>query len=308
MAATVDIFTFQTRDPLTSDNDSANSGATTDIKRGKVWVNLGASPVNLFVCTVATGSAVWAQVATADQLAAAIAAAVNDLEAADQAITDDLATKVPSSRSIGTTAPLTGGGDLSADRTLAMPAATASQDGYMTQTFATKLNGIAPGATANATDAQLRDRSTHTGAQAISTVTGLQTALDGKADATATSNALATKADATATSAAIASSKLLPSVADQTNTAYQAAPADADVVTPHNNASAITVTVVTGSLTTDGQVSYHKQKGAGQVTFTGSGVTLDILETAKTRRQGSIVSLRRISSTSYELRGDVALS
>lgn len=45
----------------------------------------------------------------------------------------------------------------------------------------TKLDGIAVGATANATDAQLRDRSTHTGSQAISTVTGLQTALDGKA-------------------------------------------------------------------------------------------------------------------------------
>lgn len=44
----------------------------------------------------------------------------------------------------------------------------------------TKLDGIASGATANATDAQLRDRSTHTGTQAISTVTGLQTALDGK--------------------------------------------------------------------------------------------------------------------------------
>lgn len=44
----------------------------------------------------------------------------------------------------------------------------------------TKLDGIATGATANSTDAQLRDRTTHTGTQAISTVTGLQTALDGK--------------------------------------------------------------------------------------------------------------------------------
>lgn len=46
-----------------------------------------------------------------------------------------------------------------------------------------KLAGIAAGATANATDAQLRDRATHTGAQAIATVTGLQAALDGKASA-----------------------------------------------------------------------------------------------------------------------------
>lgn len=43
-----------------------------------------------------------------------------------------------------------------------------------------KLDGIAAGATANATDAQLRDRTTHTGQQAISTVAGLQAALDGK--------------------------------------------------------------------------------------------------------------------------------
>lgn len=43
-----------------------------------------------------------------------------------------------------------------------------------------KLNGIASSATANATDAALRDRTSHTGVQAISTVSGLQTALDAK--------------------------------------------------------------------------------------------------------------------------------
>ena len=47
----------------------------------------------------------------------------------------------------------------------------------------TKLSGIAAGATQNASDAALRDRSTHTGTQPISTVAGLQTALDGKATA-----------------------------------------------------------------------------------------------------------------------------
>ena len=39
---------------------------------------------------------------------------------------------VPESRTISTTAPLTGGGDLSANRTIAMPAATPAVDGYMT--------------------------------------------------------------------------------------------------------------------------------------------------------------------------------
>jgi hypothetical protein len=39
----------------------------------------------------------------------------------------------------------------------------------------TKLSGIATGATANATDASLRDRATHTGTQAAATITGLAT-------------------------------------------------------------------------------------------------------------------------------------
>ncbi|WP_230671128.1 hypothetical protein [Rathayibacter sp. Leaf248] len=45
----------------------------------------------------------------------------------------------------------------------------------------TKLAGVAAGATANAADASLRDRATHTGSQAVATVVGLQTALDAKA-------------------------------------------------------------------------------------------------------------------------------
>lgn len=47
-----------------------------------------------------------------------------------------------------------------------------------------KLSGIQANATANATDADLRNRSTHTGTQAISTVSGLQGALDSKIAAT----------------------------------------------------------------------------------------------------------------------------
>ena len=54
-----------------------------------------------------------------------------------------------------------------------------------------KLDGIATGATANATDAQLRDRATHTGTQAISTVAGLQSALDAKATPADVSSAVA---------------------------------------------------------------------------------------------------------------------
>lgn len=59
--------------------------------------------------------------------------------------------------------------------------ASTSASGFMSGADKTKVDGITEGATANATDAQLRDRATHTGSQAIATVTGLQTALDGKA-------------------------------------------------------------------------------------------------------------------------------
>lgn len=47
----------------------------------------------------------------------------------------------------------------------------------------TKLSGIATGATANSSDATLLARANHTGTQAISTVSGLQAAIDAKQDA-----------------------------------------------------------------------------------------------------------------------------
>lgn len=59
--------------------------------------------------------------------------------------------------------------------------ATSGAAGFMAAGDKSKIDGIAPGATANSSDATLLARANHTGAQAISTVTGLQTALDGKA-------------------------------------------------------------------------------------------------------------------------------
>lgn len=47
--------------------------------------------------------------------------------------------------------------------------------GFMTGADKTKLDGIATGATANATDAQLRDRSTHTGTQLAATISNFDT-------------------------------------------------------------------------------------------------------------------------------------
>jgi len=48
----------------------------------------------------------------------------------------------------------------------------------MTSAERSKLSGIATNATANATNSELRDRATHTGEQAIGTITNLQTSLD----------------------------------------------------------------------------------------------------------------------------------
>lgn len=56
--------------------------------------------------------------------------------------------------------------------------ATTSVAGFMSGADKTKLNGVASGATANDSDANLKNRANHTGSQAISTVTGLQSALD----------------------------------------------------------------------------------------------------------------------------------
>ena len=86
-------------------------------------------------------------------------------------------------RTISTTAPLTGGGDLSVDRTLSINEATTSTPGSMSAADKTKLDSIASGATANASDAALRDRSTHTGSQAAGTISDFASASRTQAEA-----------------------------------------------------------------------------------------------------------------------------
>jgi hypothetical protein len=83
----------------------------------------------------------------------------------------------------GATAPITYD---SQTQTVGITPATTSAAGSMSATDKTKLDGVAAGATANATDAQLRDRSTHTGTQAHTTIIGLGTAATTDASAYAT--------------------------------------------------------------------------------------------------------------------------
>ena len=61
--------------------------------------------------------------------------------------------------------------------------ATGTNAGVMTAADKTKLNGIQAGATQNATDAALRDRSTHTGTQAPSTISMATARLLGRSTA-----------------------------------------------------------------------------------------------------------------------------
>ena len=70
--------------------------------------------------------------------------------------------------------------DTGTDATI--PLTDATNAGLFTAAQKTKLDGIATAATANSSDATLLDRANHTGSQAISTITSLQTSLDNKLD------------------------------------------------------------------------------------------------------------------------------
>lgn len=63
-----------------------------------------------------------------------------------------------------------------------LPLVTATNSGLQSPADKTKLDGVTIGATANQTDAFLLSRGNHTGTQSVSTVTGLETALDIKVD------------------------------------------------------------------------------------------------------------------------------
>lgn len=128
----------------------------------------------------------------------------------------------------------------------------------------TKLSGIADGATANATDAALRDRATHTGAQAISTITGLQTALDGKE----TANTFLLKSNI---SANLNAGYANIAVDDGTKTAggtYQPSPAGGNFRKLANGGN-FTLQAPTLANSYELTVDITNVSGAGTITFTG---------------------------------------
>jgi hypothetical protein len=91
-------------------------------------------------------------------------------------------------------------------------------------------------------------------------------------------------------------------VNNQTGTAYTAVAGDAGKMIRCANASAIALTLPTGTFVV-GDVIMVRQVGAGQVT--ASGGTIDPAS-PKTRAQGSVMSLHYVATNTWDASGDLA--
>lgn len=152
--------------------------------------------------------------------------------------------------------------------------ATTGAAGFLSAADKAKLDGIAPGATANSPDATLLNRANHTGAQSISTVSGLQAALDAKAPSMIT-------------------------VESNANTTYQLTATDNGKVKVFTAAAAVTVTVPTGLGA--GFSCTLVQGGSGAVTLqAGAGAAVSSLDgSLTTSGQNAAVSLLPLGTDSY---------
>lgn len=208
------------------------------------------------------------------------------------------------------------------------------------ETALTKLAGVEEGATANSTDAQLRDRTTHTGTQAISTVTGLQTALDGKTDGPASSvtariatfngttgkllqdggstianvldraNHTGTQAQSTITNLTtdLAAKAAKTSIATESGTTRNAGTSGDDEKTVRcTNAAGCTVTIPTG-LSVGWTARYYATQG--QVTLSTSGLTVEMAATflAQTNEAFSALYVTVVASNTILVEGDLAVA
>ena len=129
---------------------------------------------------------------------------------------------------------------------------------------------------------------------ALDTLNELAAALgDDAAFATTVTNSLATKAPAT------------PTVNPQTGTTYTLQASDNGKIVTCSNAAAITVTVPSGL-----GAGFHCQViqiGAGQVSFTGSGATINNRQThTKIAGQYGVATVEAYASNVFVLAGDTA--
>jgi hypothetical protein len=188
----------------------------------------------------------------------------------------------------------------------------------------TKLAGVQEGATANATDAQLRDRATHTGTQAISTITNLQTNLDNKSNVGHTHNIsdvtnLQSSLDLKAplASPALSGTPTAPTATSGTNTTQIATTAfvQTGLNTKANTTHTHSISDVTNLQTTlDGKVNANttitgatKTKvtydSKGLVTAGADATTVDINDSTN-RRYVTDAQLTVVSNTSGINTGD----
>lgn len=206
-------------------------------------------------------------------------------------------------------------------------------DGVANRVFTTaddvKLTGIAPGATVNATDAQLRDRATHTGLQSADSIvdgaankvyTAAEKTKLGGVAAGATVNAtdaqlrdrathIGTQPISTVVGLQAALDALLVSV---TRTgAYTLALADVGVEQVYSSATAGTFTVPTNAAAgvAVGASVPLRQTGAGQLTVVGAaGVTVNSRGAAlKLAGQYAVAELRKVATDTWALYGDVTV-
>lgn len=90
----------------------------------------------------------------------------------------------------------------------------------------------------------------------------------------------------------------------QTGTSYSALLADANNTVTMNNASASTFTIASGIFAV-GTVLTVIQLGAGQITLTASGVTINTPSSLTTRAQYSTVSVIQVATNVWVAAGDL---
>lgn len=162
--------------------------------------------------------------------------------------------------------------------------AEGSTNKLLTSAERTKLAGVAASATANSPDATLLDRASHTGTQAIATVSGLQTALDAKPSFYVVHNTLSA-------------------------TAYTFVLTDATRLTEANSASAQTYTVPPNSSVAFpiGTILEVYRHGSGTLTIAaGAGVTIRTPSSLTARAQYSTIVLRKRATDEWVASGDLS--
>lgn len=93
---------------------------------------------------------------------------------------------------------------------------------------------------------------------------------------------------------------------NQTGTAYTAVAGDAGKIVRCSNAAAIALTLPTGGVFVVGDVVMVRQVGAGQVTASGGTLNIPSGAQAKTRVQGSVMSLHYVAADTWDVSGDLA--